>query len=164
MPEGDVNLGDANISRGGARSGRWSIADRKRVAARRANAIELRLAGFTFEAIAERLDYKSRAHVATDINRALLQTVAAPAHELRELETRRIDRLQSAYWDAAMSGDVRAGQLVLRVMERRARMLNLDVPTTVDLTEYIRELADSEGVSFEWLWDRANEVVKRWKL
>jgi hypothetical protein len=42
------------------------------------------------------------------------------------LEEQRLDDLQDGIWDKAISGDVRAVEGALKILERRARMLGLD--------------------------------------
>jgi hypothetical protein len=50
------------------------------------------------------------------------------AQELRALEALRLDQMQAALWQQATDGDVRAIDRILRIMERRARLLGLDEP------------------------------------
>ncbi|MEU4228278.1 hypothetical protein AB0F17_28625 [Nonomuraea sp. NPDC026600] len=53
------------------------------------------------------------------------------ATETRELELIRLDRLQAALWPDAMTGDTTAARTILRVMDRRARLLGLDTAKTI---------------------------------
>lgn len=46
----------------------------------------------------------------------------------RTLELLRLDELQSGLWDRAVSGDVKAVNAVLRIIEQRSRLLGLDRP------------------------------------
>src|SRR5664280_3101378 len=94
-------------------------------------ALELRRAGGTYEAIAERLGYQTRNGAHRAVARALARNPAADAAGVRELETERLDRLLVAVWPVAMKGDAKAVDQVLKIAERRARLLGLDVPTTV---------------------------------
>jgi hypothetical protein len=55
-----------------------------------------------------------------------------PADELREQEVDRIDRLQVAVWPSAMKGDTRAILTIIRLMERRAKLLGLDKPIKIE--------------------------------
>ena len=45
--------------------------------------------------------------------------------EVRELEDSRLDALQAAVWTDAIAGDPRAVQLVLKIMDQRAKLLGL---------------------------------------
>jgi len=47
---------------------------------------------------------------------------------LRALELLRLDELLNALWDTAIAGDLKAVDRVLKVMERRAKLLGLDAP------------------------------------
>lgn len=106
-------------------------AERVRIAERRQKAIELRNAGVTYERIATQLGYAGRAQVYTDIQRARKQVnkqISEGLDVLREQELDRYDRLQAAHWSAALQGDEKAANTVLRVFERRAKLLGLDAP------------------------------------
>lgn len=49
----------------------------------------------------------------------------------KQLELIRLDELFHAYWPGAVAGKARAATIILRIMERRARLEGLDAPTTV---------------------------------
>lgn len=110
-------------------------------AKRRAECIQLRLAGVDWETIAERLKYASRGAACEDFRRALEATradVAAAAEDAREIEAARLDRLQAGFWAKAIKGDKQAGEMVLRILARRARMLGLDSPAQVAVDATVR--------------------------
>ena len=105
-------------------------------AERDARIIALALAGMSVRAIADRIGLAKSA-VARIIRRELGRKVAARDEDLAQLvalETDRLDRLQVTAWPAAMRGDNRATTAVLRIMERRARLLGLDAPTQTAVT------------------------------
>ena len=52
--------------------------------------------------------------------------------EYRELELARLDALQAAHWPQAVAGSVRSADLVLRVIDRRIKLLGLDQPRMED--------------------------------
>lgn len=64
-----------------------------------------------------------------------------PAREFVAIECRRLDALIEALWSKAVDGDEGAVATMLRVMERRARMLGLDAPTKHELTQ-VHEFGD----------------------
>ena len=99
-------------------------------------ALELRLAGATLSAIAGKLGYASESSAYNAIKAVMAKTVAAPSAELREIETRRYDKLLFAIWPAAMKGDLDAIDRVLKIAAQRARLLGLDAPV---------KLADADG-------------------
>ena len=58
--------------------------------------------------------------------KALREHTADAVEDLREAELERLDQLQQALWDRAMSGDPRAVQAVLRIVAQRCRLLGLE--------------------------------------
>ena len=56
------------------------------------------------------------------------------AERLRDLEVARLDRLTRALEVGITDGDPRAVVAAVRLMERRAKLLGLDAPTTVTAT------------------------------
>lgn len=140
------------------------------VATRRATALELRVAGASFSEIATALNYKpmrdgspARGHVAQDISRAIRAVTAAPAEELRDLELARLDQLQRAHWTAAKTAGpegVKAANLVVKIIERRCKLLGIDAPTKVDLNAWLRDFAEREGLPYDFAVSAANDVLK----
>lgn len=102
---------------------------RKALAADRSRqALELRMAGATYSRIASALGItKGAAHKA--VARAM-EAVRAESDEVaeayRDLELARLDRMQMGLWNQARSGDLAAVDRVLRIMERRSKLLGLD--------------------------------------
>ncbi len=72
----------------------------------------------------------------------------------------RLDRLQEALWPKAISGDTRAADVVLRIMNRRARMLGIDAPARIDITAWIREIAVKEGMDPEQAVRDAKAILR----
>lgn len=111
-----------------------SAAQRAKTAERRRKAVEMRLSGLDWQTIADKLKYASRGAANKDVSRAvdlLTREVVTAAAELRDLELLRLDRLQAAMWRDAMNGDDKAVRAILRIMDRRARLLGLDTPKTI---------------------------------
>ncbi|MEU2453929.1 hypothetical protein ABZ605_28100 [Streptomyces sp. NPDC012765] len=114
-----------------------SKAQQATTAHRRAQAIALRLAGMDYQTIAERLQYADRGAASKDVHRALeanLEAESVAAATLRELEVQRLDRMQAAAWAKAAKGDLKAIETVLKVIDRRARLLGLDRPARTEIT------------------------------
>jgi hypothetical protein len=103
-------------------------------AERRRQALELRKAGYTFEAIAKAIGYKDHSGAYRSVQTALKQLVAQPAAEVRELELARLDQLLLGLWPRAIAGHEKAVASVLRIMERHADLLGLDAPKRQELT------------------------------
>lgn len=113
---------------------------------RRKLALELRLQGLTYSAIAEELrgtpgvskTYNhSMAH--TDVKdglKVLREEMAELAAEVLDMELQRLDVMLSGVWEAAANGDAAGVSTALRIMDRRARYLGLDkAPTPEGATE-----------------------------
>jgi len=108
--------------------------DKRRIetAQRREKAMEMRCASHTYESIAKALGYHDRAHAYNDIQKAIAEIGREPAEHLIRMELRRLDALVKAIWNEAVTGDLRAIDRVLRILERRANMLGLDAKKSVD--------------------------------
>jgi hypothetical protein len=96
--------------------------------ARQLQALELRLAGVTYEQIAGQLGYASRSGAHKAVGAALKATLREPADELRELAAERLDRATTAIWRRVQDGDGHAIDVLLRIEARRAKLLGLDAP------------------------------------
>lgn len=98
-------------------------------AERRAQNLAMRLAGASWDRIADQLGYADKAAACKDFTRAL-QAARSKLDDqvttLKVVELLRLDRLQAAFWTRALSGDHRAGKTVLEVHDRRVRLLKLD--------------------------------------
>lgn len=88
--------------------------------------LRLRRAGMSFTEIAQRTGYADRGGAYKAYKAAMNRTYKEPVHEVRELEADRLDALQVSVWAAAMRGNLGAVDRVLRISERRARLLGLD--------------------------------------
>jgi hypothetical protein len=101
------------------------------VAEKRAEAIRLRIEGETFRRIAETLGVTTgRAHQLVD--EAMRETVQEPAEHLRQIELARLDMMMPAVMEKARRGRLRSIYTMLRIMERRARLLGLDASPNHD--------------------------------
>lgn len=128
--------------------------------------LELRRAGLTWQRISEQVGYADPSGAYAAYKRAIKRTLQQPADELRQAELDRLDRLQLAAWPRAMQGDTQSIGTIIRLMERRARLLGLDMPVKItqdvtvwdggdsidravrDLAELLRQnTADSAGES-----------------
>ena len=95
-------------------------------------ALALRMAGASFDEIAESLGYADRGGAHKAVMAALQSTLPEPAAQVRELELKRLDRLWLGVWDAATKGDLQAVDACLRIMKRRADFEGLDAPKKLE--------------------------------
>ena len=112
---------------------------------RQAKALELRRMGKGYVEIAVHLGIgKSQAHrlVQEGLSDARAQ-VDADASELKAEELSRLDAMLSGLWPDARKGHLGAVDRVLRIMERRAKMLGIDAvkTPTADPAEAVAVLA-----------------------
>lgn len=146
-------------------------------AERDAEACRLRTTGLSYRAISDQLGYGGATHARDGVERALAAVVAEPAEQLRTLELERLDALQAEAWavmtrehltvsggkivmvegpdgvEAPLGDDapvLKAIDRIVKLMERRAKLLGLDAPTrlSVDaetLGREIGELLDALG-------------------
>lgn len=95
---------------------------------REARAVELLMAGNDYDQIAAELGYSSRSGAWRAVQRALRKRRDEVADEYLTLELERLDALQCALWDAAMAGDLKAVDAILKIIERRCELLGLLPP------------------------------------
>lgn len=128
---------------------------RVNVALRRAKALEMRAAGAKYEEIRQALGYSSRGAATQDVQRALAATVREVADEVRQLELMRLDQMWVEVLkvlrrqhvtvsngrvvtldDQPIEDDgpvLQAIDRLLRIQERRAKLLGLDAPKQVEV-------------------------------
>lgn len=142
------------MDEGKVRDGRGRFIRSVDTAQRDARAAELRRDGANYQEIADRLGFSDRSRARQAVERALAATVAEPAAELRALELARLDEMWRHAWAvlkrehvAHSNGRVvhldgkplvddgpvlNAIDRLLRIQERRAKLLGLDAPTRVE--------------------------------
>ena len=114
-----------------------------RLTARRAKAVALRIAGLSYSQIAEQVGYSDKSAARHAVMQSLDGIMVENVERLREVEAMRLDRLQAAVWQRAMSGDDAAIRTALRIIESRARLLGLNAPVVIEMTEGVdRQLGE----------------------
>lgn len=113
---------------------------------REANVLKLRRGGLTFDLIAKELGFKNASGAHKAYTNACKRIVQADVEEIRATEIDRLDIAQGAIWSRVMRGEVPAVMALLKIMERRARILGLDAPSKaqVDITHYDADTIDKE--------------------
>jgi len=97
-------------------------------------ALQLRLAGRSYEDIRVACGYKSVGSAYAAVESAMKKTLREPASRIRELEQERIDKALASIWKNVLAGHLGAVQTFIRLSERRARLLGLDEPVKQDIT------------------------------
>ena len=99
--------------------------DAARTAWRRAKAVELAVQGRSYDFIANEIGVSSRGNAWRIVQKALRDRVVAGVNELRDVELARLDALQATAWPRAATGDLASIDVILRIMDKRARLLGL---------------------------------------
>lgn len=92
---------------------------------RRIQAVELALAGHSFDQIAQQIGYSNRGTAWRAVQKALKDREIEAVDAYRETELARLDALQAACWESACAGDRSAIETALRIIEKRCRLLGL---------------------------------------
>jgi hypothetical protein len=95
------------------------------------NVLALRAQSFTWRAIAEQVGYASGSGALKAYMRAVKRQQKEPVEAALYMELERLDEMQSVYWEPAIQGNMRAGEFILKIMDRRAKFLGLDAPTKI---------------------------------
>lgn len=102
----------------------------------REQAVELRTRGHTYAQIAKACGVSIQSAYKAVV--AYLEETRAVsrehAEEIRRLELDRLDRMLAAFGPRAEDGDAAAADRVLRIQERRAKLLGLDAPAETRTT------------------------------
>ena len=104
---------------------------------RDARALELRCAGATYWNIAQALGFRSKGSAHRAVERALqaeIGSVSDIRERYRRTQIARCQRLVRATWPAALKGDLGAISVVVKILEREARLLGLDAPATMSVS------------------------------
>ncbi|WP_433426325.1 hypothetical protein ACQP1V_42650 (plasmid) [Microtetraspora malaysiensis] len=107
-----------------------SKARKVEISQRRYQAVQMRVAGVSPTVIAERLGYSGAAAVSKDIDRALQNAAKQEqmaSEQLLKLEIDRLDRIMASLWPKVIKSDVNACEAALKVINRRATLLGLDL-------------------------------------
>ena len=99
-------------------------------AVKRAKVVEAVADGATYEQAAQQAGYVTRSGAYKAFWKAVDSREANAVDQARTLELTRLDALQVGLWAKAVSGDVKAVNAVLRIIEQRSRLLGLDKPET----------------------------------
>lgn len=125
---------------------------------RQMTALKRRMSGNTYESIAKELGYATAGGAHKAVMAALKKTLQEPSDEMRALEVGRLDELLVTHWPNRKQPQIT--DRILRIMERRAKLLGLDAPAKTELTgsdggglkvivEYANREADITGISQE---------------
>jgi hypothetical protein len=118
-----------------------SASSQRRIEAaeRRREALKLRKAGATYDQIADRLGYANKSGAQKAVMAELRALPRDDARDVLALEIERLDSMLLAYWPSVLKGHVRSGEIVIRLMERRSKLLGLDATESIQRDQGVAE-------------------------
>jgi len=102
---------------------------------KQAKARDMYLDGWSNTAIAKELGWKDVSSVKKAIKRILDVDKPAPRDMTLTLSLLRLESITGKLYRKSLEGDLEATKLLLKAMERQAKMLGLDAPTKVAETD-----------------------------
>lgn len=111
-------------------------AQRAQGAKSREQALDLRRAGLSYQRIGEKMGISlARAHqLVTKAMESTHAAITAGADQLRAEEIARLDGMLEKLWPKARRGEVSAVDRVLKIGERRAKLLGIEAPVRIETT------------------------------
>lgn len=101
---------------------------------KQAQALQYRKMGLNYGQIAAKLNMPSHQAAWAACDAAMKKMLREPADTVRKLELDRLDAMFIVPYGNALRGDMSAVAVVLHIMQRRAKLLGLDVPEKKELT------------------------------
>ena len=101
--------------------------------------VQYRQTGATFDAIAKKLGYADESGARLAFKRAMERMRDdALNNEMRELHRQRLEVALTAIWPDVVKGDLEAIKVMLKILERDAKLYGIDAPvkTEVEVTSY----------------------------
>lgn len=103
-------------------------------ATKQITALQMRNLGYSYDAIADRLEYANRSGAWKAVQAALNRAVREPAREMRIIQAERLDILVNKCMAAVLTGDLDQVRNVLLIEKRRADLFGLDAKLGVEIT------------------------------
>lgn len=94
----------------------------------------MRVAGHSFDAIAERVGYADRSGAKRAFDAAAQRYVVEAVEDQRTVQSERLDRLFSGAFTRVLEGDLAFVDVCLRIEKRRADLWGLDAPKRTEVT------------------------------
>lgn len=108
---------------------------RAKAAERQRQVVALRLHGHTFQAIAERLGYKTAWSAQQAFTAGLERWGQQDVAEYRAVEIARLDSYLASIAPQVAKGSLFAIDRAVKISERRSKLLGLDAPTRLTITD-----------------------------
>lgn len=108
--------------------------------------LQLRRQGYTWNQISHQVGYRSPSGSRDAYMRAMQRILVEDVESLRALEYDRLEHLHQAHWENAIQGDIRATEIILKISERRCKLLALDKKqprqAAVEINQYSYETTE----------------------
>ena len=95
-------------------------------------AVELRLAGRTWQEIADALGYSSHTSAIDAVKTALRKTLDEPSAEFRQLTLERLTKILQVQWPNMLRGEVQAAKICLQAIGDMRQLMGVDTPSRVE--------------------------------
>ena len=95
-------------------------------------AVELRMAGRTFQEIADTLGYSTHSGAINAVKDALQKTLGVPSAEFRELTLERLTKILQVQWPNMLRGEVSAAKVCLQAIGDMRQLMGVDTPARVE--------------------------------
>jgi len=107
---------------------------RLEAALRMKRALELRMAGYTYQEIATAVGYKTRQGAIMAVEALLARTLTPPAEQWRALTVERLTKVLQVFWQPMAEKDEKAAAVVLKAISDLREILGIDAPTQHELS------------------------------
>lgn len=95
-------------------------------------AVELRMAGRTWQEIADALGYADHSGAVRAVQDSLQKTLGVPSAEFRELTLERLTKILQVQWPNMLRGEVSAAKLCLQTIGDMRQLMGVDMPSRVE--------------------------------
>jgi len=95
-------------------------------------AVELRMAGHTWQTIADTLGYSSHSSAIRAVEAALVRTLEPASSSFRALTLERLTKVIQVFWPMMIQGDYSAARTVMQASSDIRKLLGLDSPVQVE--------------------------------
>ena len=95
-------------------------------------AVELRMAGRTWQEIADALGYADHSGAVRAVQDSLQKTRGVPSAEFRELTLERLTKILQVQWPSMLRGEVPAAKLCLQTIGDMRQLMGVDMPSKVE--------------------------------
>lgn len=108
----------------------------RRIAAaqKQRQAIELRMAGRTWEEIAGTLGYANHSGAIAAVRTALAKSLEEPSAEFRALTLERLTKVLQTYWPDMIRGEIPAATICLKTLKDMRDLMGVDMPSRIEHT------------------------------